>query len=67
MLTNSPAGHVLFSEALSKTLIHKGVFERSELVHQLEDIRSDSKARPPAEQAQVAAEVDMMITRVNSF
>ena len=63
MITNSPAGLLLFTEALAKTLIHKGVFERSELVKQLENIRDD-KDRPPADQTAVAAEIDMMITRV---
>jgi hypothetical protein len=63
MITNSPAGLLIFTEALAKTLIHKGVFERSELVDQLEEIRND-KDRPPAEQTAIAAEIDMMITRV---
>ncbi len=66
MITNSPAGLLLFTEALAKTLIHKGVFERSELVKQLEKIRDD-KDRPPADQTAVAAEVDMMITRVGKL
>ncbi len=64
MITNSPAGLLIFTEALAKTLIHKGVFERSELVKQLENIRDD-KDRPAAEQTPVAAEIDMMITRVD--
>ncbi len=64
MITNSLGGQTIFSEALAKTLIHKGVFEKSELVKQLEDIRN-RKDYAPADQAAAAAEIDMMITRVN--
>ena len=64
MITNSQDGHVLFTEALAKTLIHKGVFAKSELVDQLEVIQEE-KGRTPADQTSVAAEIDMMITRVN--
>jgi hypothetical protein len=64
MITNSPAGLLIFTEALAKTLIHKGVFERSELIDQLENMRND-KDRVPADQAAVAAEIDIMITRVD--
>ena len=53
----------MFTEALTKTLIQKGVFEKSELVKQLNEIR-DEKGRPPAEQTSVATEIDMLITRV---
>jgi|GEM_PF-2879385 hypothetical protein len=63
MITNSQDGLVMFTEALTKTLIQKGVFEKSELVKQLNEIR-DEKGRPPAEQTSVAAEIDMLITRV---
>jgi hypothetical protein len=64
MITNSPAGLLIFTEALAKTLIHKGVFEKSELINQLEKIRND-KDRVPTDQATVAAEIDIMITRVD--
>jgi hypothetical protein len=66
MLTNSLGGDIVFTEALAKTLIHKGVFEKSELVKQLENIRN-GKDHVPGEQAAVAAEIDMMITRVNNL
>lgn len=64
MITNSQDGLIILTEALAKTLIHKGVFAKSELVDQLEVIR-DEKGRAPAEQTATAAEIDMMITRVN--
>jgi hypothetical protein len=64
MITNSPAGLLIFTQALAKTLIHKGVFEKSELIDQLEEIRND-KNSVPADQTAVAAEIDMMITRVD--
>jgi len=64
MLTNSPTGLLVFTEAFAKTLIHKGVFEKSELVDQLEEIR-DSKDYAPADQTALAAEIDILISRVN--
>jgi hypothetical protein len=66
MITNSQNGLAVFAEALAKTLIHKGVFEKSELVKQLEEIR-DHKERPPAEQSAYAGEIDMQITRVRDL
>lgn len=66
MITNSLGGLTIFTEALAKTLIHKGVFERSELVKQLEAIRND-KEYPASEQLAVTAEIDMMITRVKNL
>ena len=64
MITNSPTGLLVFTEALAKTLIHKGVFEKSELVDQLEKIR-ESKDYAPADQTALAAEIDILISRVN--
>ena len=64
MITNSPTGLLVFTEALAKTLIHKGVFEKSELVDQLEKIR-DSKDYAPTDQTALAAEIDILISRVN--
>jgi hypothetical protein len=64
MITNSPTGLLIFTQALAKTLIHKGVFEKSELIDQLENIRND-KDRAPADQNAIAAEIDIMITRVD--
>ena len=64
MITNSPTGLLVFTEALAKTLIHKGVFEKSELVNQLEKIRG-SKDYTPAEHTALASEIDILITRVN--
>jgi len=66
MITDSQNGLAVFTEALAKTLIHKGVFEKSELVKQLEVIR-DRKDRAPAEQTAYAAEIDMQITRVHNL
>jgi len=66
MITQSQDGLAVFTEALAKTLIHKGVFEKSELVKQLEAIR-DQKDRTPAEQTAYAAEIDMLITRVHNL
>jgi hypothetical protein len=66
MLTDSQNGLAVFTEALAKTLIHKGVFEKSELVKQLEEIR-DRKDRVPAEQTAYAGEIDMQITRVRDL
>lgn len=66
MITTNPTGLFIFTEALAKTLIHKGVFERSELVDQLEKIRDD-KNRTPADQSAIAAEIDMQITRVKNL
>ena len=64
MITNSQDGIATFAEAIAKTLIHKGVFAKSELVDQLEAIRKEP-GRPPAEQTAAAGEIDMIITRVN--
>ncbi len=66
MITNNQDGLTIFTEALAKTLIHKGVFEKSELVKQLELIR-DHKGRAADEQIAYAAEIDMLITRVHSL
>ncbi len=66
MITNTQGGLTIFSEAIAKTLIHKGVFAKSELVDQLEVIR-DEKGRAHDEQTSYAAEIDMMITRVGNL
>lgn len=66
MITNNQDGLAIFTEALAKTLIHKGVFERSELVKQLEVIR-DIKGRAADDQTAYAAEIDMLITRVHNL
>jgi hypothetical protein len=66
MITTRQEGLTIFVEALAKTLIHKGVFEKTELVKQLEHIR-DQKDRIPAEQTAYAAEIDMLITRVHNL
>ena len=64
MITDSSDVGIIFIEALAKMLIHKGVVAKSELVDQLAGIR-DEKGRAPAEQTLVAAEIDMMLTRVD--
>lgn len=66
MISNSQDGLAVFTEALAKTLIHKGVFEKSELVKQLEVIRNQ-KDRAPTEEIPSTAEIDMLITRVHSL
>lgn len=67
MITDNLGGLVIFTEALAKTLIRKGVFEKSELVHQLELIRDGKDAKVPTEHGPVAGEIDKMITRVNNI
>jgi hypothetical protein len=66
MITNNQTGLLVFTEALAKALIHKGVFAKSEFVRELEAIRDD-KDYSPADHTAIAAQVDMMIARIERF